>query len=80
MEKNGRYMESLGAKMEQLGAAGERVKNSLIDSDSFKAVISLLTSATNLLGSFIESIGGGGNALLGLGSIATQVFGKQIAN
>ena len=80
MEKNGRYMESLGAKMEQLGAAGERVKNGLIDTDSFKAVIELLTSATNLLGTFIEGIGGGGNALLALGSIATQVFGKQIAS
>ena len=39
--------------MEQLGAAGERVKASLIDSDSFKGVIDLLTTGTNLLGSFI---------------------------
>ena len=28
-EKNSRYMESLGAKMEQLGAAGERVKDEI---------------------------------------------------
>jgi len=73
-EKNSVYLESLGAKMEQLGAAGERVKASLIDSESFGNVIDLLTTGTNLLGTFIESIGGGGTALLGLGGIATQVF------
>ena len=78
-EKNSRYMESLGAKMEQLGAAGERVKASLIDSESFGAVIDLLTTGTNLLGTFIEGIGGGGTALLGLGGIATQVFSGVIS-
>ena len=78
-EKNSRYMESLGAKMEKLGAAGERVKASLIDSESFGAVIDLLTTGTNLLGTFIEGIGGGGTALLGLGGIATQVFSGVIS-
>jgi len=35
-EKNTRYMESLGAKMEQLGAAGERVKDALINENELK--------------------------------------------
>lgn len=74
VQKNSVYLESLGAKMEQLGAAGERVKASLIDSESFGNVIELLTTGTNLLGGFIQAIGGGGTALLGLGGIATQVF------
>ena len=82
-QKNSVYLESLGAKMEQLGAAGERVKASLIDSESFGSVIELLTAGTNLLGGFIQAIGGGGTALLGLGGIATQVFSgvltKQIS-
>ena len=78
-QKNSVYLESLGAKMEQLGAAGERVKASLIDSESFGNVIDLLTTGTNLLGAFIQSIGGGGTALLGLGGIATQVFGGVIS-
>ena len=78
-QKNSVYLESLGAKMEQLGAAGERVKASLIDSESFGNVIELLTTRTNLLGTFIESIGGGGTALLGLGSTAIQVFSGVIA-
>ena len=78
-EKNSRYMDSLGAKMEQLGAAGQRVKSSLIEADSFKFVVENLTSAVDTLGFFIESIGGGGAALLSLGGIATQVFSKTIA-
>lgn len=78
-EKNSIYLESLGAKMEQLGAAGERVKASLIDSESFGNVIELLTTGTNLLGTFIQAIGGGGTALLGLGGIATQVFSGVIS-
>lgn len=83
-QKNSVYLESLGAKMEQLGAAGERVKASLIDSESFGNVIELLTTGTNLLGTFIQAIGGGGTALLGLGGIITQVFSgvlsKEINN
>ena len=78
-QKNSIYLESLGAKMEQLGAAGERVKASLIDSESFGNVIELLTTGTNLLGTFIQAIGGGGTALLGLGGIATQVFSGVIS-
>ena len=78
-EKNARYMESLGAKMEQLGAAGERVKAALINENEIKGVVDVLTQATNLLGIFIEGLGGGSNALLTLGSIATSVFSDTIA-
>lgn len=78
-EKNARYMDSLGAKMEQFGAAGEKVKDALIDSESFKSLLDILTGITNTFGSFIQSIGGGGNMLLALGSIATRVFGQTIA-
>ena len=78
-EKNARYMESLGAKMEQLGAAGERVKDSLIDTDSMKGIVDILTNVTNLVATLFESIGGGNNVLLAFGSIATQVFGGTIS-
>lgn len=78
-EKNARYMESLGAKMEQLGAAGERVKDSLIDTDSMKGIVDILTNITNLTATLFESIGGGNNVLLAFGSIATQVFGGTIS-
>ena len=79
MQKNSRYMDSLAAHMEQLGAAGQRVKSAMIDSDSFKDLIDLGTTLTNLFANFIESIGGGGNALLALGGIATQVFSGVIS-
>ena len=79
MEKNSRYMDSLAAHMEQLGAAGERVKSAMIDSDSFKGLIDIGTDLTNLFANLIESIGGGGTALLGLSSIATRVFSGTIA-
>ena len=78
-EKNARYMESLGAKMEKLGAAGERVKDSLIDTDSMKGIVDILTNVTNLVATLFESIGGGNNVLLAFGSIATQVFGGTIS-
>ena len=78
-EKNARYMESLGAKMEQLGAAGERVKASLITADMINPVLMSLTGATNLLGLFIESIGGGTSALLGLASGMMAAFGPAIS-
>lgn len=78
-EKNARYMESLGAKMEQLGAAGERVKDALINENELKGGVQALTNLVNLMGNFIESIGGGSTALLAFGSLATQVFQDTIA-
>lgn len=78
-EKNARYMESLGAKMEQLGAAGERVKDALINENELKGGVQALTNLVNLMGNFIESIGGGSTALLAFGALATQVFSNTIA-
>lgn len=84
VEKNSRYMESLGAKMEQLGAAGEKVKDALINEEDLKGLVDFGTGAVSLFGSLIESIGGGRGALLAFGSIFTQVFSgtisKQINN
>lgn len=78
-EKNSRYMESLGAKMEQLGAAGERVKSALINEEDLKGLVDFGTNITNIFGSFIESIGGGRGALLAFGSLFTQLFSGTIA-
>ena len=78
-QKNAIYMESLAAHTEQLGAAQQRLKSSMIDSDSYKSMIDVATNGVTLFANFIQSIGGGGNALLMLGSIATQVFSGTIA-
>ena len=78
-EKNSIYLESLAAHMEQLGAAQQRLKSSMVDTDSYKDLIDIGTQGVTLLANFIQSIGGGGNALLMLGSIFTQVFSGTIA-
>ncbi len=84
MQKNSRYMDSLGAKIEQLGAAGQKVKDALINEEDLKGLVSTGAQIVNLFGSFIESIGGGRGALLAFGSLFTQLFSgtitKQIDN
>jgi len=81
-EKNARYMESLAAHVNQLTAAGEGLIQAFANGDSFKGFIDAGTTALTLLTSLVDSIGGGGNAILALGSIATSVFsniiGKEI--
>ena len=78
-EKNARYMESLAAHTNQLAAAGEGVIQSFADSDSFKGFIDAGTQALKLLTNIIDSIGGGGTALLALGSIFTTIFRGTIS-
>ena len=79
MQKNAIYMESLGAKLEQLGAASQRVKDALINEEDLKGLTQLGTGIVNLFGSFIESIGGGRRALLGLTGVITSLFGPAIS-
>ena len=79
VEKNSRYMDSLAAHMEKLGAAGEKVKSAMINADSLNNLIDLGTIVTNLFANFIEAIGGGGTALLALGGTATSIFSGIIS-
>jgi len=65
--------------MEQLGAAGERVKGALINEEDLKGLTQFGTGVVNVFASLIESIGGGRGAILNLGSIFTQVFSGVIA-
>ena len=74
------YLESTEAHLEKLGAAGERLMSALIDKKGTNSLIDGVTDLTTLFSNLIESIGGGRNALLMLGSIGTQVFSGHIAN
>lgn len=74
------YMESIEAHMEQLGAAGERVYQALLDPDSANSLLDVLTEIVDKFGSFIESIGGGGNLLIGLIPVMTKLFSGTISN
>lgn len=73
------YMESTQAHLEQLSTSWERVFDSFIDNEGINEIIDVFTGLTNGVANWVEAIGGGGDALLTLGSIATRVFSKQIA-
>ena len=74
------YMESTEAHLQQLGTAMEDVYDSMFNTESFNKLLDIITLAVNGLADFVDGIGGGGNALLALGSIATTVFSKQISS
>lgn len=73
------YMESTSAHLHQLEAAWERVFDSFVDNEGVNNLIDVFTTLTNLLGNFTESLGGGGNALLTFGNIASRLMTKSVA-
>ena len=73
------YMDRTVAHLQQLRTATEDLYDSLFETDSFNDVIDGVTKLVEMLSNFADAIGGGGNALLALGAIGTQVFSKQIA-
>lgn len=73
------YMESTRAHLNQLSASWERVFDSFVDNEGINSIIDVFSGAVNVLGNFIEAIGGGGQALATLGTIGINVFSKQIA-
>ena len=74
------YMDRTVAHLQQLRTATEDLYDSLFETKSFNNLLDGITGAVNLLGNFADAIGGGGNALLLLGTIGTQVFSKHIAS
>lgn len=76
---NEKYVDSLNGRLNKLQASIEGVFNSTFNTDNFYPVIDALTALVELMDNFIQSIGGGGNALLSFGSIATRVFRNQLA-
>ena len=73
------YLESLDAHLNQLSAAGESLYDSFFDTDTMIELTDALTKVVEGMDHFVGALGGGGNTLLTLGSIATRVFNKQIA-
>ena len=74
------YMESMEAHLEQLETAGQRVYDALFDPDSINPLIDALTEGVDLLGSFVESIGGGGTLLMALVPMLTGLFSGTISS
>lgn len=73
------YMESTEAHLQQLSTATEGVFQSLIDNKDINKLIDGLTSIVKLVNQFVDAIGGGKSVLLGLSTILTTVFSKNIA-
>ena len=73
------YLESTEAHINQLTASIERFMDALIDNKSINSLIDGLTRVVNMFSLFTESIGGGGNLLLLLGTIGEKVFSTQIS-
>lgn len=73
------YLKSISAHLKTLESSGERLLNSIFDKGIATGLIDGLSSVVNLISNFNESLGGGKNVLLTLGSVATQVFSTQIS-
>lgn len=72
------YMESTAAHLQKLQSAWDRVSNAMVNNEGINSVIDAFANAVTGIGNFVEAIGDGGTALLGLGSIAMNVFSRQI--
>lgn len=73
------YMESTEAHLQQLSTSFEDLADSILDATTINNFADSATKVLKVVTSLVDAIGGGGNALLSLGSIATKVFSSQIA-
>lgn len=78
-QTNEEVVNSLEGRMNKLQATFEGIFNSMFETDDIYPFIDALTAALELVDNFVQSIGGGGQVLLGFGNIATKVFSKQLA-
>ncbi len=72
------YMESTTAHLEQMSTAFEDLYDSLLDTGTINDIVDVIGGAASVMATFVDAIGGGGNALLMLGSIGTRIFSKQL--
>ena len=73
------YMESTAAHLKQLSTEAERTYDILFDQDTVNAFADTLTALLDKFNDFIAGLGGGTNAFIYFGSVATNIFKKQIA-
>lgn len=76
---NEKYTESLQGKLNKLQASAEGIINSLFNSSDFYGFIDGLSTALDLLGDFVDSLGDAQTIMLGIASIAGKAFKGQIA-
>ena len=74
------YMESTEAHLKQLKTETQRTYDLLFNTDTINDFTDIFSNSLEVLNNFIEGIGGGGKALIYFGSIAANVFNKQISD
>lgn len=73
------YLESTSAHLKQLSASAEDVFDSFLDPGTINGMADAMSKLLDLTSNWIDALGGGGDVLLTLGSIAGKVFSTQIA-
>ena len=79
-QQNAIYLDSISAKMNQLSAAGQNLKDSLIKADDVKGAIDAGTDLVNTLAKIVDLLGGGTSTLTAFGGILTNVFSKSVSD
>lgn len=74
------YMESMEAHLQELSTEAEKTYDVLFNEEVIKGFIGTATGVLSIFNNFIEGIGGGGQAILTLGSLVANVFNKQIGS
>lgn len=78
-EQQKTYLESTQAHLDKLSTSAERLMSALFNTKDVNGLVDGLTDITTLFANLIESVGGGRNAFLMLGSVGMQVFSNQIS-
>lgn len=72
------YMESTSAHLQTLTTNLEDLYDSLLDTDTINSLSDIFSGLVSGVTTWVDALGGGGQVLLNLGSIAMTVFNKQI--
>ena len=73
------FDESMQGRINKLQATLEGAFNDIFDTSDFYGMIDALTELIDLMNDFVNAVGGGANALTGLGAVATRVFSGSIS-
>lgn len=74
------YMESTAYHLQSMKTSWEDVYDSMLDEGTINTFADIWGGVGTVLANAIDGLGGGGEALLMLGSILMQVFSKQLAS
>ena len=72
------YMESTSAHLQTLTTNLEDLYDSFLDTDTINSLSDIFSGLVSGVTTWVDALGGGGQVLLNLGSIAMTVFNKQI--